>query len=234
MRHRSGLAPLAGVIALAICVPAAAQTTGASVDPQAIFEAWQNLMSAQKALMDRLPPAETAADGLLRRAALRGLGGDARIWISGSNLSTEDRVKLNRQIWDEMAKLNADDTAYLKSILPADGWFRKSRDGAEASDSALDILQGSKDEAFRQEALKAMEPLVKLGEVDGQSFAGFVDMTETRAGRLQRYGTLARCEDGRLSIMPVADPSKVDELRRSVGLPQTYAAYAASVKDKRC
>jgi hypothetical protein len=207
---------------------------GASADPQAIFESWQNLMNAQKALMDRLPPAQTAADGLSRRSAVRRLGGDARLWISGSNLSTEDRAALNRLIGGEMAKLSIEDTAYLKSILPADGWFRKSRDGAEVSESAMAILQSSKDDAFRQETLKAMEPLVKLGEVDGRSYAALVDLTERRAGRPQRYGTYAACNDGRLAILPVADPLTVDELRRSVGLPQSYEAYAASLQGKRC
>lgn len=234
MVYRSWLALFAGVIALVIAGPAAAQKVGASVDPEAIFEAWQNLMGAQKALMDRLPPAETAADGLSRRSALRRLGGDARLWISGSNLSTEDRAKLDRMVWAEMAKLGAENTAYLKSILPADGWFRKSRDGADVASSALSILQGSNDEAFRQEAMKAMEPLVKLGEVDGQAYAGLVDSTERRAGRLQRYGTLAACNDGRMAILPVADPDSVDDLRQSVGLRETYAQYAAVVNGRRC
>ncbi|WP_309091549.1 DUF6624 domain-containing protein [Phenylobacterium sp.] len=193
--------------------PAAAQA-GASRLIELGFAELRKEQAAQRGLA----PASSVAEELARRVRLdqagrRGIGA-----IMQADASLEEKRAAIRELGRELAPMDEDNTRYLKGVLPADGWFRISRDGDETARNAWLIVQHSQDRAFQQEVLKRMEPLAKIGEVRGADFALLYDRLEVFAGRPQRYGSQASCENGVTTLHTLEDASKVDEWRRSVGL----------------
>lgn len=138
--------------------------------------------------------------------------------LSEAALSDDDRRAANTAIWRRIALVDAENTAYLKSILPADGWFRNSRDGEQVARNAWLIVQHSPDHAFQREVVARMASLVTSGEVNGPDYALLYDRTEMFAGRPQHYGSQMECRNGRWMPANLADPANVDKRRATVGL----------------
>lgn len=123
--------------------------------------------------------------------------------------------------------IDEDNTAWLKSVLPADGWFRKSRDGEEVVRNAWLILIYSQDHAWVDQVLERMEPLARRGEVDPGSFAMRYDRVQVFKGLPQRYGMGTTCVNGYKGYYPIADRANVDARRKMLGLKP----LAATAKD---
>lgn len=138
--------------------------------------------------------------------------------LSSSGLSDDDRKAVNIAIWRRIAQIDAENTTYLKSVLPADGWFRNSRDGEQVARDAWLIVQHSPDQAFQREVVTRMASLLTSGEVNGPDYALLYDRTEMFAGRRQRYGSQLECRNGRWMPARLDDPANVDRRRASVGL----------------
>ena len=126
---------------------------------------------------------------------------------------------------DQINPIDEDNLRYLKSVLPADGWFRKSRDGEVVASAAWLIVQHAHDRAFQKEVLARMAPLVAEGEASGPDFALLYDRNEMFEGRPQKYGSQGTCEGGVRVIYRLVDPDRVDEFRRGIGLREDLAAY---------
>jgi hypothetical protein len=58
-------------------------------------------------------------------------------------LSGIDRSAASAAIWQRIGAIDAANTAYVKAVLPADGWFRSKRDGADVAHNAWLIVQHS-------------------------------------------------------------------------------------------
>lgn len=140
---------------------------------------------------------------------------------------TDRRAALSRAIGTTV-EVDMANTAWLKTVIPADGWFRISRDGDEATHHAWLIVQHSQDTAWRAEIAKRMEPLAKVGEVRGADYALIYDRVETFAGRPQYYGSQYGCNDGRWVMDPVRDPAGVDARRKALGM-STVAENGARI-----
>lgn len=147
------------------------------------------------------------------------------IFVNNSRLPETDKSQAMSLIWKDLEAIDAANSEYVKGVLPGDGWFRISRDGRETSHNAWLIIQHSHDRALQKQVLAAMEPLAKVGEVDGGDFALLYDRNEMFDGRPQRYGSQGSCKNGVMGFHDLEDAAKVDELRRAVGLVRPLADY---------
>ena len=182
------------------------------------WDAWRGKAAACKAPLGRLPKAATVARSLAVRVAaeqcLRGLLDDPVV----AALPDADGRAVGSRMWGEISPVDAANTAWLKTVIPADGWFRASRDGAETASNAWLIVQHSPDEAFQREVLRRMEPLAKAGEVKGGDYALLYDRVEMFAGRPQYYGSQYRCVNGRWAPYTLRDPAGVEARRKALGM----------------
>ena len=229
------------VIALLLCSTATAQVgpiarpvSAVPISPaaKAAVDAWNAKTAPLKARFAAIRPDMPVAEALAERVALEQGMRDALPSWARLGLSDADRNAAMIGVWSQMMAIDAANTAWLKSVLPADGWFRKSRDGDLATNQAFLIVQHSPDQAFMRRVLATMEPLARAGEVRGADFVRLYDRTEQQAGRLQYYGSQFTCRAGRLIPDPVRDPDGVDARRKAMGL-DTVAERARAIGDGR-
>lgn len=198
---------LALLLALPQAPPPAAPL---SPTAEATLAAWQAKATRCKARLATMPNDAAVSTSLSVRVeaeqCLRRLLGDPAI----AALPADDRQAAGSRMWAEITPVDAANTAWLKTVLPADGWFRSGRDGADAAHDAWLIIQHSPDQAFQAQVLRRMEPLAKTGEVRGGDYALLYDRVEMFAGRPQFYGSQYRCENGRWAPSPIRDPAGVE------------------------
>jgi hypothetical protein len=132
-------------------------------------------------------------------------------------LTPEQQRSASEAIGMAMRVIDAENTATLKRLLPKDGWFRNSRDGAQETHGAWLIAQHSPDKAFREQALAAMRMRITDHDVDPMDFALITDRVAVFKGDRQVYGSQAGCTEGKLTIAPLIDPDNVDARRRAIG-----------------
>jgi hypothetical protein len=129
-------------------------------------------------------------------------------------------IALDPATISRMEQVDRDNTSWLKDQIRKQGWPSASKVGKAASDAALLIVQHAvHDPPFQRMALDTVTRLFEKGEVEGQAFALLFDRVKTQAGEKQRYGTQAKMNDRKITFEPMEDSSKVDSLRKTVGLP---------------
>ncbi len=122
--------------------------------------------------------------------------------------------------------MDEDNTLWLRQQLRTRGWFRRSTDGPDADDAALQLVQHADlDRPFQKEVLQMIEPLLKTRDTRSQNYARLFDRVAVGEGRPQRYGSQFRCAGpGMWSEFPVEDPANLDHRRAEMGL-EAMAAY---------
>jgi hypothetical protein len=117
-----------------------------------------------------------------------------------------------------MAEVHRRNAARLAAILDCHAWPGPSLVGADGADAAWLVLQhaiGDPPLMRRGLALLRQTP----GVVAPAQLAMLEDRVRAFEGRPQRYGTQYDWDEhGQLSPLPIEDPDRVDERRRSVGL----------------
>ena len=149
-------------------------------------------------------------------------------------MPTAARDAAMRRLFGEMGAQDAANTAYLKSVLPADGWFRAGRDGRKTARDAWLIVQHSPDQELQRQVVARMGPLAKAGEVEGKDYALLYDRTEMFAGRPQYYGSQYQCEKGRWSAYRMRDAAGVEARRKAFGMDSTAENLARVSADGGC
>lgn len=193
-------------------------TTPLSTSTANAVQRFENAVSAEQSAYETLPIAGGVKPNLEVRIRLDQA---MRLAIGPvtSTLSDADRQAASAEIWRQIVEVDAANTAYLKSVLPLDGWFRSRRDGADVAHNAWLIVQHSPDQAFQNTVIARMRPLVASGDARGSDYALLFDRTEMFAGRPQLYGSQVTCIDGRWHAAPTADPAGLDQRRAEMGLP---------------
>jgi len=115
--------------------------------------------------------------------------------------------------------------AELKTILPADGWFRISRYGKQTASDAWFILQHTSNYQFQASVLRAMEPMIATGDVSGDDYGLLYDRVQMGLGKPQRYGSQVVCVRGKYELYPIEDPQSVDQRRKQLGFTRTLDQY---------
>lgn len=119
-----------------------------------------------------------------------------------------------------MARIDSANTAWLKTYVAQWGWPRSAQVGDEAVRAAFLIVQhATHDTAFMRAMLPSIKESYRRGELDGSAVALLTDRLEVKAGRPQIYGTQLSLRGGRWVLDPIVDSLRVDERRRSMGLP---------------
>lgn len=124
------------------------------------------------------------------------------------------------ELMEEFRKVDADNTAWMKTVLAEHGWLGKSLVGTDGARAAwLFVQHADQDPAFQKEAIKLLEAAVDKGEADGADLAYLTDRILVADGKPQRYGSQYHTVDGKLVPQPIEDAANVDARRAKVGLP---------------
>ncbi|WP_303907362.1 DUF6624 domain-containing protein [Thiohalomonas denitrificans] len=119
-----------------------------------------------------------------------------------------------------LKQLHESNIARIKEIIAEYGWPGKSIVGKEGAKAAWLIVQhGVLDQEFMERALPLLKEAVATGEAENWCLAYLQDRTLTMAGKPQVYGTQHDFdENGVAHPLPIAEPKKVDILRKEMGL----------------
>lgn len=129
-----------------------------------------------------------AQDQLLRHAFSAG----ELAW--GENLSPGALARVHTILGQRICRIDGENTAWLKSDIAANGWYRITSSGSSASSAAWLLTQhADRNPNFQREVLTILEPLVAEGETSASNFAYLHDRVAVNTGRPQRYGTQGRC-----------------------------------------
>lgn len=157
----------------------------------------------------------------------------------------------------DMAKVDEDNTAWLKARLGEVGWIDHQRFGATAAKAAFLIVQHSGDLPLMVAVLPLLEAELRSGAneakpgkgaaIDPQNYCLLYDRTHLRLGDGQRYGTQLQFEDNALLTavllpmekfapnMPVTEIMRqLEQNRTTIGLfPfMTYLESIAQLQGK--
>lgn len=123
------------------------------------------------------------------------------------------------QFVDEQNELNTQNFKRLEDIIATYGWPGHSLVGPEGTDAALIICSHASID--QQKALLPMlREAVASGQMSALQLARREDSILVSSGDSQIYGTFFVSDsDGHPVLAPVRDPARLEERRRSVGLP---------------
>lgn len=130
----------------------------------------------------------------------------------------------------EMLRIDSINQIKVTAILDRHGWIHRDSIGQKASDALFYTIQHSDNETINKyfPMLKAM---AAKGGANKKHTAMMEDRILMRAGKKQIYGTQARqitIENKKIKIIwPIAEPDKVNELRKEAGFSTTIEEYAA-------
>ncbi|WP_461343000.1 DUF6624 domain-containing protein [Brevundimonas sp. GN22] len=190
-------------------------------------------MDQERAKLESLPP---DADLKTRFASVYVLDQAPRTAISGimrSSMSVEDKAEARAALRPIMEDQDRKNLQIVLDHLPPEGWYLRSRYGDEVATTAFYVVQHSDVETWRR-FVPVLEPLVAQGEVAGPAYALMYDRLALSEQRPQRYGSQVACENGRWVALYLEDPDNVDERRRAMGFPDTYAEYVAGFQAMPC
>jgi hypothetical protein len=209
-----------------------------SLSPQAqaliapIHEAYAKVEAEQA---KRRQPANDS-ERLERMFDLDQAGRAVFVHIDFSTLPVDERLPAQGAAWAEINAHDKSDQKALKAMMPATGWFTQPAYSGKAVDAAFLIVQhAGRDEALMRDVLKRMEPLVKTGQVRGESYALLYDRVSLNFDhKPQRYGSQVECKAGHWQPQNLEDPDHVDERRKAMGMMWTEAEYLKSFADYPC
>lgn len=136
-----------------------------------------------------------------------------------SSVPRAERPALRRPVWDIVKGVDQSNQAALLAMVPSEGWFLRSRYGAEASSSAFLIVQHSNADLWRR-FLPIMRPLIATGEINGLEYAEMFDRLRMSDHQPQYYATQVSCPYGSnvWSTGEIEDEAHVDERRAALGI----------------
>lgn len=122
-------------------------------------------------------------------------------------------------------RVDTDNTAFLRSVIDAQGWPGRDLVGAEGADAAWLLCQhADADTEFQHRCLGLLAQAVAAGQAEPRHLAYLTDRVRVAQGRPQVYGTQYRQGEGDVEPAPIEDPEHVDLRRAQVGL-EPFAGY---------
>jgi len=131
----------------------------------------------------------------------------------------------------EWRKIDADNTAFMKTVIEKYGWPGKSMvrdDGAVAA--WLLVQHADADVAFQKQCLELLKKAVQQAEASADHLAYLTDRVLVADGKPQRYGTQFHTVNGEQRPLPIEDEANVDARRKDVGLPP-MAEYVEQMRE---
>jgi len=134
-------------------------------------------------------------------------------------LEADQAVRTDPARKGDMAKVDADNTAWIKTVITEVGWPDAGRFGRETSSKMFMFVQHSGDLALMLGVLPCIEKDMPAKVVDPQDFAELYDRVQMYTGRPQRYGTqFINDEHRKPELWLLEDKAKVEQLRASIDL----------------
>jgi hypothetical protein len=125
----------------------------------------------------------------------------------------------NQTIITEGRAIDLENRQWLKKIVAQHGWPGRTLVGRDGAQAAFLLAQhADHDLALQKTCLELMQK-APVGEVDRQNMAYLTDRVRLAEGRGQLYGTQIETVEGRWQPRKVDEPEKLDERRKSAGLP---------------
>ncbi len=123
-------------------------------------------------------------------------------------------------LWQEMEANDARNQRQLEVILARHGWLGPKQVGPEASSAIFLVIQHA-DLALQKKYLPQLRAAVQTGRAQPSMLAMLEDRVALRENRPQIYGSQIGYDEATASfyVLPLSDPDRVDERRRTVGLP---------------
>lgn len=187
------------------------------------FEGYRSAAAAMRQSLPRIEPEKVPlAEKLhfwtiLEQVWRKAVSGDIS---PTAPLPPKARAAFNLMVWPEVASADAGNLPKLKEVVARHGWPTIADVGEQgARDAWLLVQHADNDPAFQLRVLRLMEPLAAKAAVPTRNFAYLFDRVTLKISGVQRYGTQAHCVDGRIAPRPLEQPGKLDELRRTAGLP---------------
>lgn len=199
-----------------------------SPDARAAIAPVLDAIAAERAAQAKLPPPKDDAEKLVRLGRLDQAPRMALGYVDLSKAPASERAATGIVVGAAMKAVDAETEAQVLKMVPPEGWFTRSKYGHEAANAAFQIIQHSSIENWRR-FLPVIKRLVAKGEASGESYALMYDRLAISEGRPQRYGSQLRCEGGKLAPYPLENPLRVEELRKQMGMPFTYADQLANL-----
>jgi hypothetical protein len=172
-------------------------------------------------LKERAPPPtlEARALKLGTRRALD-LKQMEAIQVQLAKLKTLDQaVRKDPRRHKEMARVDASNTTYVRSVVTDVGWIDVERFGRGAAEAAFLLVQHSGDLPLMMATLPEIEKDVRAGRANAKTYALLYDRTQLMSGGRQRFGSqVQETEAGELVVRRLEDPDRVDEFRKELGL----------------
>lgn len=130
-------------------------------------------------------------------------------------------------LFHRMAQIDSANQAKINCILSDYGWLPQSRVGEKAASAIFLVVQhGGK--AMIEKNLPALKKLAGENEAKTTHAAMMEDRLLMYEGKKQIYGTQASSDStGASYVWPVADPDRVNELRKAAGFELTVEENAA-------
>ena len=117
------------------------------------------------------------------------------------------------------AGVDADNTAWMKSVIAEVGWPDAQRFGRETATKMFLFVQHSNDMPLMLGVLPAIEKDLPSKAVDPQDFALLFDRVQMYSGRPQRYGSqIVQDEHGNQVVWLLEDKDHVEKIRADIGL----------------
>ena len=211
---------LALIVALML---GASEPAALSPQTEALIAPVRESIEQVRARHAALPPPTSDAERLVRMGELDRAGRVVIVAMDFSKIPEAERSAALDKAAGWIEAVDQENQKALLAMVPPEGWFLRSRYGKGAG-AAFHIVQHA-DETLWRRFLPVLEPLVAQGEIDGQNYGLMYDRLATSEGRLQRYGSQFRCDNGKWRPYPIEDPSKLDERRAAMGFIESFDTY---------
>lgn len=215
VRHNLGVVTCLGIVLLVGLVAIAR----AEPSPEGIAAP-----ALREKLLARLENDQEARRTLISWSAKHGVNG-----VVDENSLSEFEKQVHAELGFEVARIDAENTQWLKGIVSERGWLTYSDVGVDGGDAAWLIVQhADADTAFQRLCLDLMSTLPK-SEVSQTNVAMLTDRVLLAEGNHQIYGTQFVIRESEWVPLRLEDPESVDIRRAEVGLPP-MAEYKAMLE----
>jgi hypothetical protein len=130
---------------------------------------------------------------------------------------------------EAVSEVEADNVAWLRSVVAEIGWPGRSMVGSDGADAALMLAQNTgRDHVFQRHCLDLLRRAAEAGEAAPAQVAYLTDRILLAEGHQQEYGTELTGRDGQWLAPRLRDPANVDERRATLSL-EPLADHIASL-----
>ena len=153
--------------------------------------------------------------------------------IDKLNISDDDKFILQSLNSDNLKYFDEQNLKNLIALKPQNSWFKQSEIGKENAETAFLIIQHAPS-AIQQKYYNELKSAALSKEMDTSEFAMFDDRIKMGKGEKQLYGTQFRCENGVMTVYPIADFTNIDKRRKEMGFTQTFEEYKKFALSHSC